>query len=301
MDDVIPRSVSCKLWRGLAALSMLLAACATPEGTLGPPRKEFVWALTADQVLLRANAGQPGRVLARTTLSGLAAGERLVGIDFRVARGVLYGLSNVGRLYTIDTASGQLKQVGAAALATRLQGEHLGMDFNPAVDRIRIVTSAGQNLRAHPDTGLQIDGSPVMQGVQSDGSPRYEAGDAHAGRTPLLVAAAYTYNSENEKITTMFAIDAATGSLVRQGSQEGAQPFVSPDTGRLATVGALGDGPVVDASFDISDGPNTALLAARARAEGPTRLHWVDLGTGKATLLGVLGDGRTVVGLAIEP
>ena len=41
-------------------------------------------------------------------LLGLPAGDPLVGIDFRIARGVLYGLSRQGMLFTIDTASGRL-------------------------------------------------------------------------------------------------------------------------------------------------------------------------------------------------
>ena len=35
--------------------------------------------------------------------------------------------------------------------------ERLGVwrDFNPAADRVRVVSNLGQNLRLHPDTGAQ--------------------------------------------------------------------------------------------------------------------------------------------------
>jgi hypothetical protein len=34
------------------------------------------------------------------------------------------------------------------------------IDFNPVVDRIRIMSDAGQNLRVHPDTGAVVADSP---------------------------------------------------------------------------------------------------------------------------------------------
>ena len=74
------------------AVTWLLAACATPTEPMGPPRKEVLWAVTDGGELIRFNAGQPQRLLASQPLRGLAAGDRLVGIDFRVARGVLYAL-----------------------------------------------------------------------------------------------------------------------------------------------------------------------------------------------------------------
>lgn len=293
--------------RRMSALSCLalcfgLTACTTYREAKGPPRKEHVYALSSDMALMRINAGQPSRVLSRQPVTGLiSAGERLVGMDYRVARGVLYVLSNLGRIYTLDVATGQLTQVGAQALPTPLQGDSIGMDFNPAVDRIRILTSSGQNLRAHPDTGAQIDSQPKLPGIQSDASPRFVATDRHAGQTPVLAAAAYTYNTEDDKLTTMYAIERSTGSLVMQGSKEGVQPFVSPDTGALSTIGTLGVGPLLDAAFDISDVGNTPLVAVRTVQDPRTRLLLVDLTSGKGTPLGVVGDGQPLIGIAIEP
>ena len=137
--------------------------------------------------------------------------------------------------------------------------------------------------------------------VQPDPALRYAWGDMHAGRTPHIVAAGYTYNQRDDKLTTNYAIDAALGTLVLQGSREGTQPMVSPNTGQLRTVGSLGLGPLEDASFDIADVNNTALLAARTGAHAPTVLYRVDLDTGRARALGVVGDGAPLRGLAIVP
>ena len=268
----------------------LLSACAVftsePEG---PPRKEQVLAVTADGALIRVNAGQPSRVLARTAVSGLDAGDRLVGIDFRVARGVLYALSAHGRLYTLELASGRLTAVGSG-VALAAGDQAVGFDFNPVADRIRVVTAAGRNLRLHPDSGALAAEDPALQ---------YASGDAAAGAPARIGAAAYTYNAQDAKLTTNYALDLARGTIVRQGSIEGVQPVVSPNTGKLATVGALGTGAVDDAAFDIADTSNAAFAALRQN--GRTRLHLIDLANNHASTLGRVADGRAVVGIAVEP
>ena len=292
--------------RGLALLTLLagttLGACAWLPEPEGQPRAEHVLALTARGELIRFNAGQPQRVLSRTRLVGLPAGEQLIGIDFRVARGDLYALSRSARLYLVDPASGQLLAVGdGPATAVPLVGTHFGFDFNPAADRIRVVSDAGQNLRLHPDTGANVDGRPDLGGVQGDPDLVYEPGDAQAGRAPQVLAAGYTYNPRDEQLTTNFAIDRAQGMLVLQGTREGVQPAVSPNNGRLTTVGPLGLGPLEAASFDIADVSNAALAAVRTASDQRTRLLLVNLDTGRAQVLGTVGDGAALVGLAIEP
>lgn len=272
----------------LATFSLTaLAGCAlSPTPTpIEPPaqaRRETVWAVTDAAELVRVNAGQPQTVLQRLPLKGLAPGERLVGIDFRVAKGVLYALTSGGQLCTLDTATGQLHPVGAAAPALQQAGRS-GFDFNPVADRVRVVTTSGQNLRLHPDTGAVAAVDPPLQWTG----------------TPRIAGAAYTYNTKDDKRTTNYAIDLASGSLVTQGTHESVQPAVSPNTGRLFTVGPLGTGPVEDVAFDITDVGNHALAALRQ--QGRTRLHTLDLTTGRATLLGTFGSGQALWGMAIEP
>ncbi len=268
------------------ALVTLLTACAV--STEPPPslRRETLWVVTDAAELLRIEAARPQQVVARVKLQGLAEGERLVGMDFRVSRGVLYALGSGGRLYTLDTRSGRLSPVGQGA-PVALQGQRFGVDFNPAADRLRVVGDSGQNLRLHPDTGALAATDPPL---------RWADGNA----TPLQVAGAgYTYNKNDDKLTTNYAIDLAGGTLLRQGSLEGVQPVVSPNTGQVFAVGALGTGALEDASFDIADVDNAALAALRR--DGRTRLYGIELASGRATLLGTLGDGRPVWGLAIEP
>ncbi len=287
----------------LAAVALEVCAAVTPEPAEveGPPAKETVLALTVDGHLIRFNAGQPRRLQASVPLKGGVAGDSLVGIDFRVAKGVLFAVGRTGQIYTLDTATGQLTPVGAGTPPVALRGTRFGVDFNPAADRIRVVSDVGQNLRFHPDTGAQIDFDAQAPGGQADPDLAYAPGDSQHGHAPQLVAAGYTYNHKDEKLTTNFALDARQGSLVMQGSREGVAPVESPNLGVLRTVGPLGMGPLADAAFDISDVRNTALAAVRTPQQPQTRLYTVDLSTGAARFVGTVGTGQALVGMAIEP
>lgn len=287
--------------RRAATIALALAALAGCATAPPPEPRETVVAITAAHELITFNVSDPERILERRSVTGLPAGERVVGIDFRVARGVLYALSQAGRLYTLDIPTGALSPVGPAPAALTLRGTVFGFDFNPAADRIRVVSNTGQNLRLHPDTGALVDGDPATEGVQPDPALRYAWSDVNAGRTPDIAGAAYTYNAQDSKLTTNYAIDRALGALVMQGSREGTTPVVSPNTGQLRTIGPLGLGPLTDASFDISDVSNTALLAVRTRADNQTRLHQVNLATGATRPLGRVGEGAPLLGMAIEP
>lgn len=278
----------------------LLAACATePVEPAGPPAKETIYAVTAvNQLLIQFNAGQPQKTLSSKPLTGFLAGDRLVGIDYRVAKGQLFGLGVSGQLYRIDTRTGALTAVGTPSALPKEGATEWGFDFNPTVDRIRVVNNAGFNLRLHPDTGAVVDGSPNEPGLQFDGRLTYNAADVNAGKTPAIVAAGYTYNKDNDKITTNYALDGRQGVLVHQGSKERVQPAISPNTGRLFTVGSLGIGSFDKATLDISDVSNAAYSAIMTG--GKSIWYRIDLATGKATRIGTVADGP-VVGAAIEP
>lgn len=293
-----------------AALSMAIlsmaAGCAAlqqeQQEQQGAPRKETVYAVTSSSQLVKFNAGQPGKILARQPLSGLQNGEVLLGIDYRVAKGWLYGLGSSGRLYRINTGNGAVTMIGSGPISVIPSGSEVGFDFNPAVDRIRVVSnSKGENMRLHPDTGAVVDGNPDTPGLQIDGSLAYAPDDAHAGQPPGIVAAGYTYNKQDEKITTNFAIDAVHGTLVSQGSREGRTPAVSPNTGRLYTVGALGTGGIEKVSFDIADVSGAAFMAASKPGDTKSSWYEISLDNGKAVRIGTIGTPDRVVGIAVEP
>ena len=287
----------------LGTLALVLAACGSTQKaeTVGPAAKEQIVAVSVSNHLLRFNAGQPQQVRERKPLQGLRTGERIVGIDFRVARGELFALASSGQLYKIDVAQARATAVGSPAVLPSAGATEWAFDFNPTVDRIRVANNAGFNLRLHPDTGAMIDGDPAQDGVQFDGRLVYDAKDTNEGKTPRIVGAGYTYNKQNDKITTNYALDGALGTLVHQGTKEGVAPVVSPNTGRLFTVGSLGIGSFAHATFDISDVSPTAYAGVHNKGDLATRWHRVDLATGKATFIGTVGGGEPLVGAAIAP
>jgi hypothetical protein len=138
------------------------------------------------------------------------------------------------------------------------------VDFNPVADRLRVMGSDGTSLRVNVD-----DGKATV-----DGSHKYKDGDANAGKTPKVVAGAYTNSSKGTKATALYNIDAATGALVTQAP---------PNDGVLNTVGSLGmpvSGPVAFNIVSSGEDKNDAWLVAGGA------LYAIDLKTGKATMVG---------------
>jgi hypothetical protein len=282
-----------------AAITLVSLAACTTMTPQGADRAEKAVAVTASNKLLKFNAGRPDRILTTLNITGLQPGETLLGIDYRVAKDQLYALGSSGRLYTLNEDTAVASAVGMP-FVVKLEGTQFGFDFNPTVDRIRVVSNTGQNLRLHPDTGAVVDSNPALEGVQIDGKLTYAVGDINFGKAPATVGAAYSYNKADTKITTNFALDAAAGTLVTQGSREGLVPAVSPNTGQLFTIGSLGM-TFNNASFDIQALSDVAFAALNS--DGSTASRWVmiDLKTGAAKSLGTVGGGERVVGIAMEP
>jgi Domain of unknown function (DUF4394) len=229
-------------------------------------------------------------ILSDTAVTGLQAGESLLGIDFRPANGLLYGLGSSNRLYTIDPVTGAATQVGSGQFAVPLTPGAAGVDFNPTVDRIRFVNQAGQNGRINPDTGAIVDFDTLTGGIQLDRNLAYATGDRNFGRPPAAAGAGYVNNFAGATSTTLFVIDTNADVLVRQDP---------PNNGTLNTIGSLG----IDAStvlgFDVRSvgGKETALAAIEVG--GVSSLYNINLTTGQASIVSQIGDGTTIKGLAL--
>jgi len=221
-------------------------------------------------------------VKAKVKVTGLAKGDRLIGLDRRPANGMLYALGAAGQLYTVDAGTGKAMAVGTPIA---LNGRAIGFDFNPTVDRIRVVTSSGQNLRLNPDNGAVAG---------TDGALAYAPTDRNAGKRPAVSAAGYTNSAAGATATTLYDIDTARDVLVTQGTAQGVTPAVSPNTGQLFSVGRLGLNVDAVNGFDISGSSGRAVASVSIR--GVQFLARVDLKTGKATPIAPLGRS-TIVGL----
>jgi hypothetical protein len=234
-------------------------------------------------------------------ITGLQRNERILGIDFRPATGQLYGLGSSGRLYVIDTFSAAATAIGGS-FAIPLVGSSFGFDFNPVVDRIRVTSDAGQNLRLNPNTGAVVDSNVGTTAIDPDGDLSF--GD-DTDDDPNVAGSAYT-NSDNDTTTgtLLYNIDTVQDTLVTQGSEDGT---VSPNSGQLFTVGSLGYDATSPLGFDIVtfNGVNTAyaIFSNRSirRNLNSSGLFNIDLATGAATPVARIINAQYIVGFAIAP
>jgi hypothetical protein len=256
----------------------IVPSIAVSLGAPFSPTTERVFAVNGAGQLISFDANNAGTILSRVAITSLNAGETIVGIDFRPANNLLYGLGSSSQLYTIDTQTGFASRVGPP-LTTALSGTEFGFDFNPTVDRIRVVSNTGQNLRLHPETGAV---------AAIDTSLSYAASDTNAGRSPSVVGAAYTNPDNNPATgTTLFVIDAGLDLGAVQDP---------PNAGVLNTFAPFGTDVGDVLSFDIS---TTQILIAVAPNSGAASSLF-DVANNARRNLGTIGNGETVRGLAIS-
>ena len=236
--------------------------------------------LTSDQRLICFDEKQPEDASTIGQIVGLVIDTKLVGIDFRPANGVLYGLGNAGGVYTLslDTAQATLR----SRLNVALSGSFFGVDFNPTVDRLRIISDVGQNLRVNVENGATTTDDPI----------NYTSGTPTSGVT----AVAYTNNdSDPNTVTTLYDIDSALDQVAVQAP---------PNNGSLNPTGKLNVDTTADVGFDIysfvRDGStdNVRGLASLVRA-GRSALYNINLFTGKAALSGTFSPQDLVIDIAI--
>ncbi|WP_153801075.1 DUF4394 domain-containing protein [Foetidibacter luteolus] len=241
-----------------------------------PGNKTFdleFYGLTEGNTLVKLHGKKPGQSYSPVSVTGLQQGEKLLAIDFRPATGQLYGLGNSNRLYIINHVTGAATALGTEAFTPALNGTVAGFDFNPTVDRIRVVTANGQNLRLHPELGTVA----------------FVDGNLNPG-TPAVNAVAYLNNFAGATATTLFNIDVASGKLYRQDP---------PNNGTLVEVGSLNENISGEGGFDISP-DNKYALAALGKSDkngAKQMLYHVDLNSGK--LSGICELDKKIIGLAI--
>lgn len=86
----------------------------------GPGGALDVIGLTSDQRLVCFEANDPAGAATIGALTGLTGDTALVGMDFRPATGVLYGVGNAGGIYTLDTATAVATMVSQLSVADGL-------------------------------------------------------------------------------------------------------------------------------------------------------------------------------------
>lgn len=229
-----------------AVLVAVAAGVALPAAA---PAAERLFTVTPTNRLLTLQSDKPQAILAQAPIRGLASGEEILALDVRPATTTLYGLTSLSRIVRISTSTGQARPF-SAFFSPPLGAQDAGFDFNPTVDRIRLVDSTDQNLRLNPDDGQTASRDPALQ---------YAADDPGADVNPNIVAEAYTRPFPGGGTTRLYGIDASRGALVvQEPANAGTLRTIAQLTTRGRPLGRL-TGPV---SFDITES-GRAFLAYR--------------------------------------
>lgn len=238
--------------------------------------------LTSNQRLVGFDVHNPADTWNLGKVAGLKGDTVLVGIDFRVQNGKLYGVGEKGGVYTLNSSA---KAVKVSQLTVTLRGRHFGVDFNPAANRLRVISDTGQNLRHN------IDDAAAPKTTTVDGTltnPTMPPSTALG-----VTGAAYTNNDLNAATaTTLFDIDTTNDRVSLQSPA---------NSGTLAPTGNLGVNAGPSAGFDIyykaSDGTNRGFAALSTG--GKQRFYKVNVLDGETSLVGTFPASRQVVDIAL--
>ena len=194
----------------------------------------------------------------------------VLGIDIRPANGVLYGITDTNKIYTINGDNGVANLVSTLSVSFD-GGFQSGVDFNPVADRLRLVANNGQNFRINVDTGAVTVDTPLnytpVQGLGSTG-------------------AAYTNSKAGATSTELYNLDYVSDTLVDQDP---------PNGGVLVKTGPLGINLPPVAGFDIvtdNNGRNFGFIVSGRS------LFTVNLATGSASFMGNFREGN-LIGVAV--
>ncbi|MGW2176351.1 DUF4394 domain-containing protein [Streptomyces sp. NPDC001705] len=266
-----------------AAAAVPAATAAQTQGGWSRAGKDlFSVGLTTQQRLVTFDVRTPGDTRDLGRISGLSGDRKLVGIDFRVQNGKLYGVGDRGGIYTINRSA---KATKVSQLTEELDGKNFGVDFNPAANRLRVISDTGQNLRhniddpAAPRTTI-VDGTltnPTMPPSTALG----------------VTGAAYTNNDLNAATaTTLFDIDTVNDRVSLQSPA---------NAGTLAPTGNLGVDAGPSAGFDIyynrGTGDNKGFAALKT--SGKYRFYSVNILNGRADNFGAFPTARQVFDIAL--
>ena len=242
-----------------------------------------VYGLTTRDQLVKFDSSSPMMLSQQTFIQGLGSNESLLGIDYRPANGMIYGVGSFGKIYTINPSTGMATFVANLFNSTTstpimLNGSEFGVDFNPVADRLRLTSDAGMNLRINVASGATI----------VDGALNQSSG------MPYIVGSAYT-NSDNDATTgtTLYNIDSSSNMLTVQNP---------PNNGTQVGVGPLGVDITALAGFDIvrNGANNFAFAALQPSGTVGSMFASVNLTTGAATMLGNIGMASTSDSIAIR-
>lgn len=255
-------------------------------------RKSFLTGITfyalAGNTLDKYSTSDAETVISSATITGLQPGESILGIDFRPKNGQLYGLGSNSRVYIIDPATGvatfAFSFTTTSGMTVLLSGTSFGFDFNPAADRLRIMSNTGQNLRVVPDNAATgVAGTTFLDGDINPSSASVNG-------------VAYD-NNDNDPATgtELYALDVNT-DLLYEINPPNAGTLVNPLPVNLKLEGEGG--------FDIAPrnaNVTTDIGLALYEVNKKSTLFQIDVETGETRILAKYKKDVMYTGLAISP
>ncbi len=249
----------------------------------------------SDALFSISNAATPNSTTVPVPVTGLTPGQTIAGMDYRPATGELFALgynyaNGSSQLYRINTATAAATAVNATPITLALGTGSIGFDFNPTVDRIRVVgATSRKNYRLNP-----LNGSIAA----TDGDLAFAAGDVHAAQTPSVGAVAYTNSYLGTEATSLYDYDESLNALLLQNP---------PNNGTINTIGASGiavntNNRTVDMDiyFDPISRMNLAFLSANTGPGNIDGLFSINLANGAASSLGSVGLPVKDIAVVIE-
>lgn len=324
--------------------TLLKAACAVALLASGAAQAEILVGINAGTGRLVAfDSADPGRLTADIAFTGLPANGPAstytpLALDYRPATTataprlvlLLQGPTEIEcQLYSIDNR-GMATAIGDSTfncgvepdpdpcidinVITPFAGE---IDFNPVVDRIRVIGSNTleivDNCLPPPNNDIKdviynyrLSPENVTPMRSDDTVPAYASGDIGAGTTPAIRGTAYDRNFAGATQTTLFALDLAPTPqrLVTVGGINGTP---SPNGGQLTTLNpSSGSGLGVTLTgtpgFDISGATGKAYVSAMVNGatSGPVvlepRFYELELSSSSLNFARLTRIGTTPIG-----
>lgn len=213
-------------------------------------------------------------------ITGLAGGDRFIGIDTRPSNGLVYGVTLSNKIYTVN------EMTGAASFVTNLSSNVVqsnlgyGIDFNPVADfaagsSLRLISSAGSNFAINANTGVVGNAANTIA----------------AGYTAVAYSNATLMPTSAPASTSLYYIDSNNDTL--------SVATTAFNTPTISVIGSLGVDVLKANGFELlANGQAFAGLNVDAGSSLATGIYGINLGTGQASLLGTYNG--TLSGLTVS-
>ncbi|RYE26419.1 MAG: DUF4394 domain-containing protein [Sphingobacteriales bacterium] len=245
--------------------------------------------------LFNFDSNLPKNIRSIKTITGIPIGQTIVGMDFRPSTFELYLLgyneiTTTAQLYVLNMLTYEADPVARAATMDLGTGGHIGFDFNPMTEEIRVVSSANQaNYRLNPTTVVVIS---------ADVNLAYAAADAHAGVKPNIGSIAYINNFSSANTTTIFGIDDSLGALVTIDPANNGT--VTTSSANFLTPNLSDRTSDIDFFYDSASASTVGYITFNTSADVNDQLYHYTA-SGGLTPMNAIGFGIQVADIAVQP